>query len=160
MIVLALYSAIYTRLAADNTLVKYLNGSNIYDNYFSADQVMPFVVIDFADSFQDDAFGAYQVETTVRVSLYASKQPADSTTSSQILMRLYGNVADAVTAPPQTFYGLHRWAPGNTVPGWASAGGMVYRRTRQEHEEDYYHWIQEYTIRSYHPFTSDDTTPE
>lgn len=160
MIVLALYTAIYARLAADNTLVKYLDGPRIYDNYFSGEQQMPFVVIDFADSFSDDAFGSYQVETTVRVSLYASKQPADSTTSSQILMRLYGNVKDVPTNPIQTYYGLHQWAPGNTVPGWASAGGMVYRRTFTEHEETFYHWIQEYTIRSFHPFTADDTTPE
>lgn len=154
MIVVGLYTVIAARLLADSTLVGLLNGNNVFDNYFSADQQMPFIVIDFAQSEMDDAFQANQAEVTVRVSLYASKQSADSATSSAIAQRIYGDSFAQATFVPT--FGLHRWnlSVDPAQQGWHSASAMVWRRDYQEHEADYYHWVSEYTVRLYQVYTA------
>lgn len=149
MILVSIYDEIYSRLTGDSTLMTYITG--VFDNYFSPNQTMPFLVVDFGDAFTDDAFKANQSEVTVRVSLYASKQPASSVTSAAILARVYGNSASFPTLVPT--YGLHRWVSGSSTGGWAITGG-THVRDYQAHEADFYHWIQEFKLRAFQVYTA------
>ena len=149
MIIFQLYNAIANRLALNANLfpsgqTPLLNG--VFDNFAGSGLNFPFVVVDFADDFEDDAFALNQSEVTVRLNLFTSTWPSSSQPSGNIMQFIYGQ-PDASDG-----YGMHRWVPGASDFGtspWRAEGGFYRTRGYTNHTENAYHWIDEYRIRCY-----------
>lgn len=141
MNVKAIYQAIKARLESDTgTGGLFASGaelvSSVQDYWVMPKQPLPVIVIDIPSIVDMSGFSVDSKTATVRIHTFNSRNPAEVDGTSDILARIYG---DSNRTPT---YGLHRHTL--VVSGGWTATKIIHRNSTSVHEEDVYHFVDEF----------------